>query len=70
MWLLYWYQSHDAVIADEYASKFVLFREAMFGGRTSGSFVRVTAPETPGSLDAVMALAEAAVPAVHRCFRD
>jgi EpsI family protein len=70
MWLIYWYQSHDSVIADEYASKFVLFREAMFGGRTSGSFVRVSAPQTPGSVDALMSLAQHAVVAVHHCFRD
>lgn len=70
MWLLYWYQSQNSVIADEYASKFLLFREAMFGRHTSGSFVRLTAAEAPGSLPALMKLAEQAVPAVRRCMSD
>jgi EpsI family protein len=70
MWLLYWYQSHNTVIADEYASKFLLFRQAFSGGHTSGSFVRITAREMPGSLAAIIKLAEEAVPAVRRCMSD
>ena len=42
--VLYWYQSHDRVVASEYWAKFYLIRDAMRLNRTDGALVRVTTP--------------------------
>jgi EpsI family protein len=46
--VLYWYQSHDRVVASEYWGKFYLVADAMRLNRTDGSMVRVTAPVGDG----------------------
>jgi EpsI family protein len=44
MLVVYWYQSHGRVVANEYVSKFYLIRDAVRLNRTDGALVRVTAP--------------------------
>ena len=39
--VLYWYQSRNRVIANEYLAKFLLVRDAALESRTSGSMVRI-----------------------------
>jgi len=42
--VLYWYQSHGRVIANEYWSKFYLIRDAVTLNRTDAALVRVIVP--------------------------
>jgi EpsI family protein len=49
--VLYWYQSHGRITADEYMSKFYLIRDAVRLNRTDGALVRVMAPIAAGATD-------------------
>jgi EpsI family protein len=50
--VLYWYQTGSRVIASEYAGKGYMMWDAITKGRTDGSIVRITVPDTPeGSKD-------------------
>lgn len=49
--VLYWYQSHGRVIADEYRSRLMLIHDAIRMNRTDGSLVRVIAPIRVGETD-------------------
>jgi len=51
--VLYWYQSHDRVVASEYWAKFYLVADAMRLNRTDGALVRIIAPVTGDGPDAV-----------------
>ena len=42
--VLYWYQSHGRVLANEYWGKFYMVLDAMRLNRTDGALVRVTSP--------------------------
>lgn len=44
--VLYWYQSHDRVVASEYWGKVYLVADAVRTNRTDGSLVRVIVPTT------------------------
>lgn len=45
--VLYWYQSHGRVVANEYWSKFYLIRDAVRLNRTDAALVRVIVPIPP-----------------------
>jgi EpsI family protein len=45
--VLYWYQSHGRVVANEYWSKFYLVRDAVRINRTDAALVRVIVPIVP-----------------------
>jgi EpsI family protein len=47
--ILYWYQSHGRVIANEYVGRFYLIRDALQMNRTDASLVRVAAPIPTGA---------------------
>ncbi len=66
--LLYWYQSRRRIVASELAGKLFLFRDAIIDGSTADSLVRLTLPDTPGSLEAGVSFASALVPEVQRCL--
>ena len=42
--VLYWYQSQGQVIANEFAQRFYMIKDAIINGRTDGALVRVSAP--------------------------
>jgi EpsI family protein len=69
MSVLYWYQSRDRVIANEYLAKLALVRDGLFDGRTSGSFIRIVLPDDPGSRSEGLRFAEMLMPQVQLCFR-
>jgi EpsI family protein len=54
---LYWYQSHNRVIASEYAAKLWLVADALRYHRSDTSLVRVTAPAIDGNVEAASAVA-------------
>jgi EpsI family protein len=66
--LLYWYQSKRRIIANEYLGKFLLVRDALFEGQTSGAIVRIIVDERPGAAEDALRFAQAMIPAVERCF--
>ena len=55
--VLYWYQSHGRVVANEYWSKFYLIRDAVRLNRTDAALVRVIVP-MPSNLEAGESKAE------------
>ena len=55
--VLYWYQSHGRVVANEYWSKFYLVRDAVRLNRTDAALVRVIVP-MPSNLDGAESKAE------------
>jgi EpsI family protein len=56
--VLYWYQSHGRVVANEYRAKVYLVADTIRSGRSDGSLVRVVTP-VGGSEDVSAAVARA-----------
>jgi len=46
--VVYWYQEHNRLIADEYRGKFYLMWDSIRRGRRDGALVRVSVPLRPG----------------------
>lgn len=67
--ILYWYHSKSRIIANEYAAKFYLARDALLRGNTDGSIVRITLRDQPGALQHAVDFATHVLPAVQYCFR-
>jgi EpsI family protein len=65
---LYWYQSRDRIISDEYMGKLLLIRDSVFAGHTSGSIVRILVDDTPGTRELALRFATNLVPEVQRCL--
>jgi len=66
--VLYWYQSHNRILASEYMGKVWLMRDALFNGRTDGAIVRIVLADRPGAVSDGVAFASQLIPAVQRCF--
>jgi len=66
--MFYWYQSHDRVIADEYAGKLQLVRDTLLTGHTAGSIVRVSLPDTPGAEQKALLFSSQMMLEVQRCL--
>lgn len=49
--VLYWYQSHDRIVASEYWGKFYLVADAVRLNRTDGALVRVIVPAATDDVD-------------------
>jgi EpsI family protein len=47
--VVYWYQEHNRLIADEYSGKFYLMWDSIHRGSRDGALVRVSVPLTPGT---------------------
>jgi EpsI family protein len=67
--VLYWYQTRNRVIANEYLAKFLLVRDAALERRTSGSMVRIALSDEPQVLPDGFRFAEAVMHQVQLCFR-
>jgi EpsI family protein len=52
--VLYWYQSHGRIVASEYWSKIYLVTDAVRLNRTDGALVRIIAPATDESPEAIV----------------
>jgi EpsI family protein len=68
MIVLYWYQTPERIVASEYYAKLCLVWDAVMSSRTSGSIVRIVAPDHPGALEAALDLAGAIIPEVQKCL--
>lgn len=56
--VIYWYQSRDRVVANEYAAKLYVVADAIRYNRTDTALVRVVVPIPEGNVDAAQAEAE------------
>jgi EpsI family protein len=65
---LYWYQSRDRVIANEYKAKVLLAYDSMVNGRTAGSIVRILSPQTPAAANGARQFAELIIPQMQKCL--
>jgi EpsI family protein len=63
--VLYWYQSHGRVIADEFAAKYWLVADSIRYHRSDTALVRVVVPTRQGQEDAAEKTAEAFVRAAY-----
>jgi len=68
MLVFYWYQSKHRIIASEYMGKILLARDALVDGRTAGSLVKITLPDTPSAPAEAIAVASLLIPQVQQCF--
>ena len=68
MVVLYWYQSRRRIIASEWEGKFLLVRDALLEGRTSGSLVRLTVPDRANAVADGETFAAAIIPRIQRCL--
>ena len=66
--MFYWYQSQDRVISSEYLGKVLLARDTLLTGRTAGSIVRITLPDTPAALNEGVSFASNIIQEVWRCL--
>jgi EpsI family protein len=64
--VLYWYQTPDRIIADEYRAKVFFVWDRMKKGHTGGSIVRITSVDKPGALEAEEQFGRAALPAMEQ----
>lgn len=68
MIVLYWYQTPERIVASEYYAKLCLVWDAVMRSRTSGSIVRIVAPDRPQSIDAALDFARQIIPEVQKCL--
>lgn len=68
MVVLYWYQTPERVVASEYYAKVCLVWDAVLRSRTSGSIVRVVAPDRADAVHAALEFAAEMIPQVRRCL--
>jgi len=66
--VLYWYQSHGRVVANEYWSKFYLIRDAVALNRTDAALVRVIVPIASSMEDGQSRAERQAVDFVQKLF--
>jgi EpsI family protein len=66
--VLYWYQSHGRVVANEYRSKMFMVVDAVRLNRTDAALVRVTSPRIGSGPDADAIASDAAVDFVKTMF--
>jgi EpsI family protein len=66
--ILYWYHSKRRVVANEYAAKFYMARDAIAEHQTAGSIVRITLPDRPGAEEDAIGFATTLLPYVQKCF--
>lgn len=68
MVVLYWYQTPERIVASEYYAKICLVWDAVLRSRTSGSIVRIVAPDQPDAVKAALEFAAEIIPQVQRCL--
>jgi EpsI family protein len=68
MVVLYWYQTPERIVASEYYAKICLVWDAVLRSRTSGSIVRIVAPDQPDAVEAALEFAAEIIPQVQRCL--
>jgi EpsI family protein len=65
---LYWYQSRDRIIANEYSAKVMLAYDSILKGRTAGSIVRIVCPNNTQSTVQAEKFAKLVIPQMQKCL--
>jgi EpsI family protein len=65
---LYWYQSRDRIIANEYSAKVMLAFDSILKGRTAGSIVRIVCPNNRESTIEAEKFARLIIPQMQKCL--
>jgi EpsI family protein len=65
---LYWYQSRDRIVANEYKAKLMLGYDALTSGRTAGSIVRIMSGNNDATETELEAFARLIIPEMQRCL--
>ena len=68
MIVFYWYQSKDRIFASELLGKILLAWDALVGGHTAGSLVRIILADRPTAPAEGAVFAARIMPQVQRCF--
>jgi EpsI family protein len=68
MVVLYWYQTPERIVANEYYAKVCMVVDAVLRSRTSGAIVRVVAPDRPDAVQAALDFAVEMIPQLRRCL--
>ncbi len=68
--VLYWYQSHGRVIADEFAAKFYLVADSIRTHRSDTSLVRVVVPVVQGNSELAVATGLEFAKTMYPAIRD
>ena len=68
MLVIYWYQSRSRIITNEYLGKVALLKDALTGGYTSGSIVRILLPDDAAAVQEGADFARDLIPQVQLCF--
>ncbi len=63
--VLYWYQTRDRIVANEYNAKVLFVWDKITKGHTGGSIVRLTSTDRPGALEDEQEFAKLAIPAMQ-----
>jgi EpsI family protein len=63
--VLYWYQTRDRILANEYSAKAAFVWDRMTKGHTGGSIVRITTSERPQAAEDEEEFAGLAIPAMQ-----
>jgi len=63
--VLYWYQTRDRILANEYSAKAAFVWDRMTKGHTGGSIVRITTSERPQAKEDEEEFARLAIPAMQ-----
>ena len=66
--ILYWYQSSDRIVADEYRTKLYLIHDGLFYGRAGGSIARIQLPVDAGAEAAGIRFASQLMVELRRIF--
>ena len=66
--VLYWYQTQDRIIAEEYLGKVYLAWDALTRGHASGSIVRLFLGDNPGAQEDGIQFASLVIPQVQESF--
>jgi EpsI family protein len=69
MLVLYWYQSRDRVIANEYLGKILLIRDTVRDGNTAGAIARIVVADQPDVAAAALDFSARIVQQLQDCFR-
>ncbi len=68
--VFYWYQSSKRVIASELLGKMLLVRDSLMDGRTAGSLVRVTVPDSQQDIQNGEFFSAQLIRELQRCLGD
>jgi EpsI family protein len=65
MIVLYWYQTRDHILANEYSAKISFVWDRITKGHTGGSIVRITTAQNPQAVEDEQEFAKLAIPAMQ-----